>query len=378
MVLLATPLLARLYPPADFGTLALLFTVGNLGMTAGCLRYDVAIPSAAAEDVRGLVVACLLSAMALGLAATAGAAWAAGMPWAVGHAADLLAHPVLLGACIALVGAYQAAGASLLRQGRFGGVAALRLSQGGSFGVMASFPPLGLLWAHALSFAGGLPGLWRILREPGRRPWREVASRYRQFPLLGLPGSLLDVVGSSLSIWVVASAFGRQAAGEYSQVQRLIGAPLLLLSLSLGQVLLKQTADLSSDRTRLRALLARLLIALVASSAVGLIVLAAVGAPLLRWILGPAWHVDRELVVLVAAAVFVRTCASPLSVVLLTLRRFRLALAWQAAYFLSASLLLPWVAAHVGFEAYVRFFAAHEATFYGAYLYLVFFALRER
>lgn len=377
LVLAATPILARAYPPAEFGALALLLTVSNIGMTVACLRYDVALPSAADEEVRGLLLTSLFAAVGLGAFAAAAVALLARQPWAARHLGDLLLHPVLMGTCLSLVGWYQATGAWLLRQGRYRDVGLLRLTQGGGFGALAMLPMPGLLWAHVVSFSGGLLGARGALRARSGLPWHRVAARYRDFPLLGLPGAVLDVVGYSLSIWVITASYGRGAAGEFSQLQRLIGAPLMLLSLSLGQVLLKQTAELAGHRPELRRLLGSTLRTLAGLAAIGVVGLSLVGAPLLRIILGPAWRIEREMVVLVGVAVFVRACVSPLSVVLLTLRRFRLALGWQAAYFTSAATLMPWVGGHLDLAGYVRFYALHELVFYSAYLMLIFSAVRE-
>jgi O-antigen/teichoic acid export membrane protein len=291
---------------------------------------------------------------------------------------ELLLHPVLLGVCVTLVGVYQAGGAWLLRRGGYRAFAWMRLSQGGGFSTLALLPGLGLLWAHVVSFGGGVVVAVRALRRRAGRdaPWTDVGRRHGKFPLLNLPGAVLDVVGYSMCVWVVASFYGRGSAGEYSQVQRLIGAPLMLISISLGQILLKHTAELMDDPTKLRLLLGRLLRVMAALATTALLALWGFGQPLLAWILGPKWHVTREMVVFLGVAVFVRACVSPLSTALLTLRRFGLILGWQSAYFCSAALLMPFVAARVPFNEYVRFYALHECAFYGAYLYLIFLAVR--
>jgi O-antigen/teichoic acid export membrane protein len=377
LVVLATPVLARVYGPAEFGLLALLSSLGAFAMAAGCLRYEAALPSAPEEDVRGLLVVTLGSALAVGALCAGAAALLAGRPAAVRLAAGLLDRPLLVGACVALVGFYQAAGAVQLRRAAYRGVAALRISQGGAFVALASLPAVGLLWGHALSFAGGLVGVARSLRAPtpSSAPWREVARRYRSFPLLSLPGAVLDAVGYSVCIWVVASAYGRSSAGEFSQIQRLVGAPLMLVSMSLGQILLRHTAELLHDLPAMRRLLLQLLRVMAALAAVALLALALVGRPVLSLLLGPRWHLETEMIVLVGATVFLRACVSPLTSALITLRRFRLSLSWQAAYFCSATLLMPFVAGKVGLGSYVRFYALHEAVFYGVYLFLVFYAV---
>jgi O-antigen/teichoic acid export membrane protein len=380
LVLLATPFLARLYSPAEFGSLALLVTVSNISMTVACLRYDIALQTSTGKDVEGLVVVSLVSAAATAVLCVAVALVLSGSHLPIARAAGLLDRPVLVGACVLLVGLHQATSAWMLRSGAYLGVAVMRLSQGGSFGVLAALPGPGLLWSHAVSFGGGLLGAWRILRKrrpPGSRSWTEAARAYRKFPLYSLPGALLDVVGYSMSTWVVASFYGRSAAGEMSQVQRIVGAPLMLMSISLGQILLRHTAELLHERGEIRRLLLRLLRVLAAVAVAALLLLWLAGKPMLALLLGSQWRVDREMIVLVGLSVFVRACVSPLSSALLSLRRFGLALSWQAAYFCSAALVMPWVATRLTFEGYVRFYAAHEAFFYGLYLLLILLAVRD-
>ena len=62
---------------------------------------------------------------------------------------------------------------------------------------------------------------------------------------------------------------------------------------------------------------------------------------------------------------------------LVTLRRFDLGLAWQAAYFVSALALMPWVASSVGSTGFLRFYALHECLFYFAYLAIINFAIKN-
>jgi O-antigen/teichoic acid export membrane protein len=378
LVVLATPYLARRYAPAEFGTLALLMTVSNISLALGCLRYDIALPSSKEEDVRGLLIVSMLMATALGVLSGLAALVLTGTRVAASPAGGLISHPLLVGTCVTLVGFYQATSAWLLRRGGYRAFAAMRLSQGGGFSALAALPAPGLLWAHVVSFGAGLAGAVQALRRGGERDasWLGVGRRYATFPVLNLPGAVLDVVGYSISIWVVATFYGRSAAGEYSQVQRLIGAPLMLTSISLGQILLKHTAELMHDRAQMRVLLARLLRVLVAMAGAALLVLWFAGKPVLSLILGSKWQISREMVMLLGVAVFVRACVSPLSTALLTLRRFGLILGWQAAYFCSASLVMPLVAARMQFHEYLRFYAIHESVFYGAYLYLIFFAMR--
>ena len=378
-VLLVTPYLSRIFTPADFGTYALLNTVSNISMAVACLRFDLAIPSAHEPHAHGLMITSVLAAVFLGglsalvmlLALTSSLSTVLIPPFT---------SPILVGLCISAVGIYQAATAWFLRSGEYKRVAILRLSQGAGFSLLASIPGFGLLWSHVLSFATAfihLSSTYKISSEVQQIPWRKAAFKSRRFPLMSLPGSVLDVVGYSMCIWVISSAYGAAQAGEYAQIQRLIGAPLMLISMSTGQVLLKHTADIAFSKEALRQLLFKVLKMLGLLSIAGFTAVVAFGEPLLGWLLGTQWRVDREFVSWVAIAVFVRSCVSPLSSVLVTLRRFDLALTWQVVYFLSALCFLPFFASRLQFENFVVVFALQECIFYGFYLLMIRFALRD-
>ncbi len=378
-IVLATPLLSRIYSPADFGTLAVLLTVGNISMALACLRYDMAIPGANEDEIRGLMSVSVMSCLLLAVVVTVCLALLPGS-WHLGAVLDTMAQrPWLIGVCVAAVGIFQATNAYLLRQGDYRGAGIQRASQGIVFIALASIPAVGVLWAYALSFlvAGWRSGRYFAKAAADAVPWREAAARHRQLPMLSLPGAVLDVVGYSLCIWIVVSHYGTASTGVYSQVQRLIGAPMMLASISLGQIMLRHTAEIRDDKPAIRHLVSRLMMLMGAGLVVALPVVWFAGADILRFFLGPKWTIDRELVVAVTFAVAVRACVSPLSTVLISLRRFDLALAWQILYFCSAVTILPWLARHLDLNSYATAYAVHEAVLYGIYLKIILWALRK-
>jgi O-antigen/teichoic acid export membrane protein len=377
LVLLVTPYLARHFPPAAFGSLALLLTISNLSTAIACLRYDLALPSSPENETRGLLTTALLVAAGMGAFAAALLSIPA-VGAMVARSAAVPQLPLLVGACVLLVGWHQATCAWMLRRGAYGGVAGMRLSQGAGFSALALVPGVGLLWAHVLSFGAGVIGVGPTLgpRRAGELSPGQALRVHHKFPLLSLPGALLDVCGYSVCIWVIATFYGTSMAGNYSQIQRLTGAPMMLVSISLGQILLRHTAELDSRNGELGRFLSRMVKMLAALAAACLLLLWLFGEPVFSRILGSNWRVDRLFITLVAVAVFFRACVSPLSSILITLRRFKIALLWQVIYFASACLLLPFVASRITFEHYVAFYALHEAVQYSLYLYLISLAAR--
>ena len=368
IVLAGTPFLVRIYGPASFGILALLLTATNISIAIGCARFDLALPSAPDDDVVPLARLC--ATIALGLAGTVALAALLLEPHLSGGPfLELVRHPFLLGLTVLSGALFQLVSSVQLRRGAITIMAGLRALQGVIFVALALIPAIGLLWAQALSYLPALLLLPAVLTGVGGPAViRGVAARYRTFATLGLPGAILDVVGYSLCIWIVTYAYGAAGSGELSQVQRIVGAPLMLVSISLGQILLRQSAEMTEDPIALRRLLVRLLMLMAGGAVVALLVLAVIGKPVLDLVLGSKWDIDTRFILAISAAVFVRAIVSPVSAVLVTSRRFDLALRWQLLYFASASLLFTVASRSLSLDDFVIFYALHEMILYLIYL----------
>lgn len=375
-VLAATPYLARVYTPSDFGALALLMTVTNIGVSLASLRFDLAIPGAERQDSKSLFFLCLTS--------SALTAFVAVTALYTGHSFGVLdavpfSTPLLVGIAIFLAGFQQATTGLLLRQSEFRSLAVTRATQGVLFSALASFGRLGLLLAHVASFAVNIPYAIRSVRKELKvgASLRATAAKYRDFLLHGFPGAALDVIGYSLTAWIIASSYGISEAGQYSQVQRLIGAPLLVVSMSIGQVLLSQFAKLQPDDPSIGHLLRRLGMAL---GCIAVAILAGtwlVGEQLLGLVLGDQWRVELAFIFPICLAVVVRTCVSPLSAALISARKFKTALSWQVTYFVCAAIVLPLTASATSIEGFVWIYAIHEVTLYGLYALLILKTFRK-
>ena len=378
LILAATPLLVRMYDPAEFGALALLITIANIGIASGSARFDLAIPIANDSEVPALArLAIAISLMLAIIAGTVVATSAAGvfgqLPSYQGRAAPLTAA-----ICFLLASTFQLTGAVLLQENAIRMLAISRALQGAIFVVLATFESVGLLWAMAFSYVPGIIFLLPVVLRRNEGPSIvEVARKYRRFALFGLPGTLLDVVGYSLCVWVVLSVYGNTQSGELSQVQRLIGAPLMLASMSLGQIILKQAADLRNDPEELHRLVASILKLMASAAVIGVVALALVGEQVIALILGPDWNISTVLVISLGLAVFVRATVSPISAVLAAFNRLDLALWWQSLYFVSAITLFNLVAHRSRFEGFVAFYAAHELVLYSIYIMIILSFLRK-
>src|SRR5690606_13058502 len=67
------------------------------------------------------------------------------------------------------------------------------------------------------------PTLARALAEPVPMSLRRIATEFAQFPLAGVPSSLLNALALHLPTPLLAAAYGLPVAGFFALVQRVLG-----------------------------------------------------------------------------------------------------------------------------------------------------------
>lgn len=371
VLFLATPWLARAYSPAAFGEFAVFQSVMVALVTVSCLRYEMAIPvEKDARQVGHLSAVSLLAVLAVS---------------AVALAVTLSVHfrmvPVgagALGASIAYVpfvllctGLFQLTTFLGIREGNFLHTGLFKVGQAACFVIAALLlPGVGLVGAFAIGAAFSALGLLRYrhrLYASSRYDLINVARRYRDYPLLSMPTALLDSLALAAPVLIISEFFSSQDTGNFSQVQRLAAAPLLLVAMAISQVFFKH----ASEHRHAGQPLAPLLVRTVAGLAVGGLALwlavAAFGEPLFRLLLGNAWRTDTGFLLLSITPIVIRILVSPVSNIFMVCDRVRLGTAWQVLHFAAAFGVLPLAARLLAFDDFLRIIVVNDLVIYLAY-----------
>ncbi|MBM3316926.1 MAG: oligosaccharide flippase family protein [Candidatus Eisenbacteria bacterium] len=302
---LASPLLGRLYSPADFGLLALFASlVGILG-EAATARYELAIVLPERDEeaanlvalTAGVVVAASLAALAL--VALAGGAFARllGSPeltpflWWV--------PPVLLALGLdAALSHWMTRRRAFLRLsamqiGRSAGTALTQVGAGlaraGSAGLVA-----GRVVGEACGFAGLALQLRPADRELFRRSIRlpeilRLARAYSDFPRFSMPQGLLNAVSQSLPPFLLAAFYDTSVAGLYAMGHRLLYLPARFIGQAVRQVYLQRASETRARGGDLHRLFTRATLGLAALGALPALAMVLWGPDLFRLALGPQW-----------------------------------------------------------------------------------------
>lgn len=251
------PILSRLYEPSEFGAFAAAAALLVVVLTIVCLTYDRAVPLPERDETAGdLIVVCVLATVALTTLVTVALAVAGRQILGLFNAEALAPYWWLFAAALVAGGLYLALTGWAVRDRDFKGIAAARVGQSLAVAVtqvaagIAGASSAGLLAGDALGrTAGGAQLSGRAWRRLGRalagttraRVWW-AARRYRRFPLLGSWPTSINAVSQDAPLLLFITFYGASTGGLFALAQRLIGAPVALVVLSIWQVFFAEAA----------------------------------------------------------------------------------------------------------------------------------------
>lgn len=342
IVIASSPILTRLYSPADYGVFAVATSIMAVLIAVTCLRYEYAVPLpesdvAAANVVAsallvdlGMSLASLLVMALLGQAILGALGAAALGPYAV-----LIALGQLGGGAATTLTSFA------VRTKAFSEIAATRLTQAvalvgvqvglGLVGLGAPGLLLGDI-AGRVSGSGRLAGAaWRThaaaFRLVSRAGIAAAARRYRRFPILSSPSALLNVLGLQLPVLTIVALYGTSAGGHFALADRVCSIPLTLVAGAVGQVYLSEAArSIHTQPQAVRSLFLRTTRTL-ARMAIGPAILLAVLAPFLAGLVfGSNWSETGLFVAILAPMYYVAFVTSATGETLYVVERLDLQL----------------------------------------------------
>lgn len=359
VLFLLSPILTRLFTPADFGGYGMMLGVAALLAAVGTGRLEHAIPVAhgLAESIR---------VAALGLALAVATAFVAGMVILGGECAQLWRDStwnglplMLVPAMVVALAAFQLINALLLKQKAYSSVGRNKVMQGLSTGVLQlalgwlGAGSAGLMVAQALGYlagcATGARGLiLRALAQVRGKGVRLTAtlSSYRRYPLLMTPAALFNQASQQVPLLAIGYLYGLHEAGLYALVMRVCGAPLSLVGQAVAQV---YAAEFISHASAGPSHLARHYIALlVRLAAIGILVVAVLVVGLKagdQFLFGRDWGRLGDVAMYLSLMLVVDFVATPVATTLGYLGRQREQLLWDVGRLCAVSAVFLYASA---------------------------------
>jgi len=343
LLVLAAPILTRLYTPEDFGLLAVYAGMLALIGVIASLRYELAIPLPE-DDVEAANVAILsLLLVVISTALTAVLALMLGTPIAELLGVPLLSNYLwLLPVGVFLSGAYTVFNYWSVRTKCFSIIARTKLSQAiATLAVQLAtfkFGGIGLLLGQVAGQSVGTTTLARpalamlAFKKISWNGVKKVARRYRRFPIFSTWEGLFNVSSHQLGTVGIAFFFGVGVAGIYALAHRVLSLPMSLIGGAIGQVFFSSAANASRDGglgllfSDLHSKLAHIGLPLA-------FLLIMVGPELFGKAFGADWRQAGEFARYMAPWLYLQFISSPLSIVFCVKEQQLQGMSWQLILF---------------------------------------------
>lgn len=346
IVVAASPILTRLYTPADFGLVALFAAVVGSITPAICGRYEVAVVVAkSVSQSKQLLGIAFLMALGLSMLAFVGVWYCGGLLVRLFNAERLGDWILLAPFALFLAGVLAGMNYYSNRMHEYRVISQSKILAA-LFGVVASVT-FGLLGLHSgllLSsvIATAAVSLWllyrynRILNRSlllWNRRKRVLLLRYRDFPIYNASTGLLDGVRLALPVFFLSRYFPEAVVGYYALVLRVAMAPISFVSGAVSQVNLKKVADLVHQNQAVRPYLLRVTVMLLFIVSPLLVILILYAPPLFAWAFGEDWRVAGDYLQILMPSLALQFVVSTVSTTFGATGHNRLGAIWKITAF---------------------------------------------
>ena len=345
IVLLAMPVVTRLYGPNDFGLLAVYASLLALLVVVITLRYEVSIVLAHSdEDAAQILATCLLVSCAVALSTAGGIAVGGRNIAHWFNTPGIAPYLWLLPISALAAGVYQTFSYWALRKGNYRRLAGTKILQNASMvGTQVGLGavgagPLGLIVGDSLRWAGGSTALVSValrrdlssLRSVRWSRVREQARRFWKFPMLSAPSSLANTLGQQLPPLLIAAFYGPQVAGGFYIVQKILAVPVTLLGRAIGDAYISEFGGIvRASPARAKETYRQTAVLLLAVGILPTLILIIGGRTLLPFFLGAEWRDAGIYLQIVALMFLAKFVVNPLSQTLVLLERQGAQLGWD-------------------------------------------------
>jgi O-antigen/teichoic acid export membrane protein len=305
IVILASPILTRLYAPDDFGVLAVYASILGMIAVVASLRYEFAIPLAEDDETAANLLVLSLGVVVLISILTGLSVWLGGqqlLSWI--NAQAIQPYLWLLPIGVLMVGTYQALRYWSIRKKTFGRIARTKFNQGlgnvvTQLGLgLLQFGAAGLLIGQVVGQAAGIGTLATAAYKENLQSFRAVtwsgvkhaSLRYKGFPLYMTPASLVNQGGLAVPVLLIAAFYGHEVAGFFDLTNRVLAIPITLIGQSVTQVFLGEAATLvKNDLEKLHHLSKTITRKMLLIAVLPVLLLMAGGGYIFRVVFGEAW-----------------------------------------------------------------------------------------
>jgi O-antigen/teichoic acid export membrane protein len=341
---LVLPILSRLFAPEAFGAYQLFQAILAILLVTASMRFEVALLRAEeGDELRAALRLCFaitftvssLVALLVGLILLTGwPAAATSLPftlWLFPLALLIGGTGQFLTYFVTRESAFTVSANSKVAQG--GAYAAAGLAIGAAAPVTAGIVMADLFGRFALT---SMLLAWAQRQGRGlfgpvtRAQIAAVASKFREFPLISVPGGIVNTLGGVLTPMMIYATFSPYVSGQFGLVERGLTIPVALLVTAVSQVYMAGFAEAIRKPGQSTLLQFRRVVrnmALIGAPPV--LILIAFGPTIFVTVFGERWLLAGEFARIMAPAFWLVLISGAVNMTIMLLGRQKLQMAWE-------------------------------------------------
>ena len=390
LVILASPVMTRLYDPAALGLAAVFTSIINLlGKSSAAYQLAVPMPQDDGDAVMLLQIALLLLTLAGVIAnVVIGALWflLPNQAWTGGLGAFVWLVPI----GILCYGAFKVLSYWPIRKQDYKLASIARFTQAGflvavqiAIGALSQWPG-GMIVGVVIGSLMGSLALWRLkgnlskrhLLSFDREGLKRIALQYKRFPIYTALPLTLESLSNDLPIIMFAALFDARVAGLFALTMRVLSVPASLLAETVERVFMGEAyVRVRESVAAVRRLQIRMVLGMTAICLPFIAVLMLTGPAVFNLVFGAAWREAGVFAQLLAPMYLLLVVASPTQSTLAIVQRSELQIPRVLIHFIMPIALIA--ARWLNFTAWEAILTLSIAGVinYLAYLALAFIAV---
>ena len=342
-LVLAAPVLARLYDPQAFGLLSVYAAILSVLLAVSSLRFDFAVPIAN-DPTEAIHLLCLSLVIAIAMTlvvAVVTIVWGSPLSTLLG-AAPLAPFLWILPVGLLVASTAQVVTSWATYHRLFPRIGRLRATQGvgqavcqAGLGIM-QVGPIGLIIGDTAGRVVGIEQLVRPLagalqsaRLSKSAMWQYARDRWA-FARVMTAASLLNVLSLQVPFLMIPALFDLQLSGQYFLAYKILVLPTSLVAAAVSQVFFGEASARRQDPARLHALARNTAVSLFVFSIPTYLTVLFAGPVLIQVAFGSQWATAGMYAQIMAPGLILWGVANPISTLLLVGRRERESLAFTA------------------------------------------------
>ena len=342
-LVLASPVLARLYDPQDFGLLSVYAAIMLVLLAVASLRFDYAIPIAADPDeaIHLLALSVVLALAASFVLAVVVLLWGVPIATALGAAAFvpflwILPIGLIVASTAQALASWAVYHRSFPQLGRMRGLQGVAQAISQIVLGLLRAGPFGLILGDLVGRSFGMEQLYRSLSATlrtshlSRTRLAHYARARWSFARVMTVASLLNMLSLQAPFLLIPALFDIGSAGQFFLAYRVLVLPASLVAAAVSQVFFGEASVRREDPKRLHDLAYNLAVSLFVFAIPTYVTVMVCGQALIVTIFGSQWQEAGQFAQVLAPSLILWAVASPISALLLIGRRERESLLFTA------------------------------------------------